>query len=315
MTISSFFKLVEIRTKVASVIPYLLGTFYTLYAFESFKPAHAVLMFMSMLIFDMTTTAINNYMDYKKAIKKEGYGYEIHNAIVSYNLNIKTVRFIIFAMLFLSAALGILLALSTNGIVLVLGMLCFGIGIAYTFGPLPISRTPFGEIFSGLTMGLLLTFITIYIHIFDQNIIEISLSPEQVLMSFDLKILFHIGLVCIPLVTCIANIMLANNICDMEEDFPNKRYTLPLYIGKEKALLLWEYLYYMAYSAILMGILLKALPLISVATLFTLLPVLKNIRQFKAQPSKGKTFICAIKNFMLLNVAYILTLVVALFFN
>ena len=315
MTISSFFKLVELRTKVASVIPYLLGTVYTLYAFDTFKPVNAVLMFLSMLIFDMTTTAINNYMDYTKAIHKEGYGYEVHNAITCYHLNINAVRFLIFVLLFISTTLGLVLALRTNGIVLLLGILCFVIGIAYTFGPLPISRTPFGEVFSGITMGLLLTFITIYIHIFDQNSIELSLSSNRVLLSFDLKILFHIGLLCIPLITCIANIMLANNICDMEEDFPNKRYTLPLYIGKEKALLLWEALYYIAYSAIVIGIVFKVLPLTSLAVLLTLIPVLKNIQLFKARQSKGETFICTIKNFMVLNVATILTLLLALFYN
>ena len=121
---------------------------------------HCSAMFLSMIIFDMATTAINNYIDYTQAIKKEGYGYEVHNAITSHNLSIKTVRFVIFAMLFISAALGIVLVMNTNRIVLLLGMLCFAIGVLYTFGPLPISRTPLGEIFSGITMGLILTFIT-----------------------------------------------------------------------------------------------------------------------------------------------------------
>lgn len=315
MTISTFFKLVEIRTKVASVIPYLLGTVYTLYAFDTFKPVNAILMFLSMIIFDMATTAINNYIDYTKAIKKDGYGYEVHNAITFHKLNIKTVRCIIFAMLVISAALGIVLALRTNMVVFLLGIFCFAIGVLYTFGPLPISRTPLGEIFSGITMGLILTFITIYIHIFDQNIISMSFSKNMLFMFLDTKILFNIGLICIPLVTCIANIMLANNICDMEEDFPNKRYTLPICIGKEKALILWKYLYYIAYGAIIVSIILKILPLTSVCTLFTLIPVIKNVHVFEAKQFKGETFICAIKNFIILNTAYILTTILALFFN
>ncbi len=315
MTISSFFKLVEIRTKVASIIPYLLGSVYTLYAFDTFKPVNAILMFLSMIIFDMTTTAINNYIDYTKAIKKDGYGYEVHNAITAHNLNIRAVRFVIFAMLFTSAILGLILALRTDYIVLLLGILCFAIGVLYTFGPLPISRTPFGEVFSGITMGLILTFITIYIHIFDQNIIGISFSKNILLMSLDLKTLFNISLICIPLIACISNIMLANNICDMAEDLPNKRYTLPLYIGKENALLLWECLYYIAYLGIILGIILKVLPLISLIVLFTLIPVLKNIHSFKAKQVKSMTFIYAIKNFMILNVAYILTLILGLIFN
>lgn len=312
MTITSFLKLVEIRTKVASVIPYLFGTFYALYAFDTFKPKNALLMFLSMIIFDMTTTAINNYMDYTKAIKKEGYGYEVHNAITAHNLNIKTVRYVIYGMLAISSVLGILLALNTNIIVFLLGILCFAIGVLYTFGPLPISRTPLGEIFSGFVMGLILTFISIYIHIFDQNIIVLSLSSNVFIVRFDLKTLFNIGIACIPLITCIANIMLANNICDMEEDFPNNRFTLPIYIGKKNTLMLWEFLYYFAYISIVIGIILGSLPLTSAVTLITLIPVLKNIQAFEEKQFKGETFICAIKNFMVLNTAYILSIILAL---
>lgn len=314
MTISSFLQLVEIRTKVASVIPYLLGTFYTLYTFDTFRPKNALLMFLSMIIFDMTTTAINNYIDYTKAIKKDGYGYEVHNAITLHSLNIKMVRYLIYTMLFISASLGILLALNTNIIVFLLGVLCFAIGILYTFGPLPISRTPFGEVFSGITMGLILPFISIYIHIFDQNTIDLSLTKNSFLMFLDIRMLLGIGITCIPLITCIANIMLANNICDMEEDFPNKRFTLPIYIGKEKALILWECLYYLAYISIVVGVILKILPLISVCTLLTLIPVLKNIQVFEAKQFKGETFIYSVKNFIILNMVYILTIILALFF-
>ena len=54
MNIKSFLKLVEIQTKVASVIPYLLGTFYALYRYDNFNIKNAIIMFLSMIIFDMT---------------------------------------------------------------------------------------------------------------------------------------------------------------------------------------------------------------------------------------------------------------------
>lgn len=314
MTISSFLKLVELPTKVASVIPYFVGTLYTLYAFDTFKPINALLMFLSMLIFDMATTAINNYMDYIKAVKKEGYGYEVHNAIPKYGLKTSQVRFLIYIMLFISSVLGVLLALRTNFIVLLLGIVCFSIGILYTFGPLPISRTPFGELFSGVTMGLVLTFITIYIHVFDQGIINVNLAHNILTMSLDLSHLIGIGIICLPLVTCIANIMLANNLCDMEEDLANKRYTLPLHIGKKNGLLLWEVFYYIAYIAILVGVIIHILPWISLLTVITLLPVRKNIEIFKGKQFKGETFVCAIKNFLALNVTYIITLIIGVLF-
>ena len=66
MKIRSFLKLVEIQTKVASMIPFILGTVYSLYRFNKFNALNFLLMFISLLTIDMTTTAVNNYMDYKR---------------------------------------------------------------------------------------------------------------------------------------------------------------------------------------------------------------------------------------------------------
>lgn len=308
MSITVFLKLVELPTKVASVIPFLFGTLYALYAFDSFDWKNAVLMFLAMLIFDMTTTAINNYIDFMTARKKDGYGYEIHNAMGAYDLSPQLVRILIYIMLAVSTVLGLCLVYRTNLTVLVFGVLCFAIGILYTSGPLPISRTPFGEVFSGFTMGLVLTFITIYIHVFDQDLLNLSFSDWQVNLNFNLKILIGIFLVCVPLINCIANIMIANNLCDMAEDLINKRYTLPIYIGKKSGLVLWEVLYYLSYIAIVIGVLIGYLPWLCLLTLITLIPIRKNIAAFKVHQTKKDTFIFAIKNFLTLNSYYILTL-------
>ena len=157
MSISSFLKLVEIQTKVASVIPFSLGTVYALYRYKQFNFNNFILMFISLIVFDMTTTAINNYYDYKRAIKKQGYGYESHNAIVSYHIKESTVQFTILVLLLIAIVSGLLLFLNTSIVVLLIGMLSFAVGILYSFGPVPISRTPLGEIFSGFTMGFIIT--------------------------------------------------------------------------------------------------------------------------------------------------------------
>ncbi len=49
--------------------------------------------------------------------------------------------------------------------------------------------------------------------------------------------------ISLPLVCTIANIMLSNNICDLETDITNHRYTLVYYIGKKQALV--SIVYYM----------------------------------------------------------------------
>jgi 1,4-dihydroxy-2-naphthoate polyprenyltransferase len=311
LNIVSFFKLVEIQTKVASVIPFLLGTFYTLYRYDNFNIKNAIIMFASMIIFDMTTTAINNYMDYAKAVKKEGYGYETHNAIVKYNLNPILVKLTIYIMLSLATFLGLLLVKNTNIIVLLVGAVSFVIGITYSFGPIPISRTPFGEILSGLAMGFIITFLAIYIHIFDLKILSISFSNlNNVSINLNIVELIYIFIISLPLIMGIANIMLANNICDIEDDIVNKRYTLPIYIGKENALKVFKWIYYIGFIAIVAGVLLRILPIVSIVTLLALKIVQKNINKFNKIQTKKDTFILAVKNCVIMNAFYALTVLV-----
>ncbi|MBE6053264.1 MAG: 1,4-dihydroxy-2-naphthoate polyprenyltransferase [Clostridium sartagoforme] len=311
MNIVSFLKLVEIQTKVASVIPFLLGTFYTLYRYDNFNIKNAIIMFASMIIFDMTTTAINNYMDYAKAVKKEGYGYETHNAIVKYNLNPILVKLTIYIMLSLATFLGLLLVKNTNIIVLLVGAVSFVIGITYSFGPIPISRTPFGEILSGLAMGFIITFLAIYIHIFDLKILSISFSNlNNVSINLNIVELIYIFIISLPLIMGIANIMLANNICDIEDDIVNKRYTLPIYIGKENALKVFKWIYYIGFIAIVAGVLLRILPIVSIVTLLALKIVQKNINKFNKIQTKKDTFILAVKNCVIMNAFYALTVLV-----
>jgi len=313
LKISSFLKLVEIQTKAASVIPYLLASFFVYYRYNTFNFKNAIIMFLSMIIFDMTTTAINNYIDYSKAIKKEGFGYESHNAIVKDKLNPNHVRYLIYTMLGIAIILGLLLVVNTNIIVLLLGALAFAIGITYTFGPIPISRTPFGEVFSGLAMGFLLTFITIYIHIFDMGILNINYSNfNSINIMFNLKELIILFIVCLPAITGISNIMLANNICDIEDDIVNRRYTLPIYIGKEKALKLFKWLYYIGYIAIVMAVIIRALPVYSLLAILVFKKVKENINKFNKLQTKKDTFGLSVQNFAMTNFVLAITVLLGI---
>ncbi|MBS4538642.1 1,4-dihydroxy-2-naphthoate polyprenyltransferase [Clostridium sp. D2Q-11] len=310
MNIISFLKLVEIQTKVASQIPFLLGTTYALYRYNTFDYKNFILLFISLLSFDMATTAINNYIDYKKAIKKHGFGYETHNAIVNYRLKESTVQITIGVLITIAISFGIVLFLNTNLVILFLGVLSFLVGVLYSFGPIPISRMPLGEIFSGIFMGFIISFISIYIHIYDKGVATILLQGSSIHISFNMVDIVNIFLVSLPAVVGIANIMLANNICDIDDDIHNKRYTLPIYIGKEKALNLFKYLYYILYMDIIVLVLLRRLPLVSLLVLITFVPVKKNIDKFFQKQTKKDTFIIAVKNFVLVNIINIFCIII-----
>lgn len=300
MKIASFFRLVEIQTKLASVLPFAIGTLFAVYKYGEFNTANFFMLLISILFFDMTTTAINNYFDDKRAIAKQGYNYETFNSVVKQIFNEKTVVSIIFIMLSIASVFGVLLYLNTDVVVLLLGILSFGVGIFYSFGPIPISRTPFGEIVSGFFMGFILILLAVYVHVQDMDFIKITFENQ----IFDLKVnmfwAMEVFVLCVPSIAGISNIMLANNICDMDEDIVNKRYTLPIHVGKHNALVLFRTTYIIGFVSILIGVIFKVLPWLMILSLLVAIPVFKNVDSFFKLQSKKDTFALSVKSFLIL---------------
>lgn len=315
MSISSFLKFVEIRTKLASVIPFILGTLFCAYRYKTFNPANFIIMFISLFAFDMATTAINNYCDFRKAHKDFVKSHESENAIVEYNLTKSQTLSVIFILLGIATIFGIALTLRTNLVVFLIGAVSFFIGVFYTFGPIPISRMPLGELFSGFFMGFVIFFLSIYIHIFDKNIISLAYKNGIIYFGINVVEILYIFLVSLPLIVGIANIMFANNICDLKKDILNKRFTLAYYLGKDTSLKLFRLLYYIGYADIVILLMLKLLPIWSLLSLATLISVNKNINTFCDRPVKSETFVLAVKNFVLMNLSQILIILITLIIN
>lgn len=251
-------------------------------------------MLISLITFDMTTTTINNYCD-KNYVGFKG----------------STILKIISTLLFTAILSGIFLVLNTNIVVLIIGIISFLAGIFYTFGPIPLSRMPLGEIFSGTFMGIGIIFLSIYIQTLDQNILSLVLSGNNMIITANIKEIIIIILFAVPAACAIANIMLANNICDVPEDILRKRFTLPYYIGIENSLELFKVLYYIAFVDILLLVILRITPLWNILTLITLIPVNNNIKRFVQAPSKDKTFLMSIKNFMLINLPQVIIITIS----
>ncbi len=271
---------------------------------------HTLLFFVAMLLFDLTTTAINNYMDYRKAMSEEYR--ETSNIIGQKELSEKVVISIIIIMLAIATALGLWLVVLTDLIVLLIGMLCFGIGIFYTFGPIPLSRMPLGEVFSGVTMGFGIIFLTIYINAFDQGIAQLSVEGSMILFQLDILNVLAILLISLPCVFTIAGIMLANNICDLEEDIQNKRFTLPYYIGKNNAIKLFDILYIATFISFIAAVAIGLLPSILLLVLLIIVPVYKQLKKFHKRQKKAETFVVSIRNLVMINGTFATILLLSL---
>lgn len=286
MVIGTFLNYVEIKTKITSTFAFLITIAYLFYIGNPVNWKLTLIFFLAMFIFDLTTTAINNYIDTKTNHQSLGFKRE-------------TALAIIFVMLGISTALGLYLAYLSDFVVLLIGAVCFMCGILYTFGPIPISRQPLGEIFSGLFYGLLIPFILLYINLPKGTLINLSVNFTAINLNVNIIPTLTIILLSIPPVCTTANIMLANNICDLERDIMVKRFTLPFYLGR-KAVYLFAGLYYLVYFDIILMVVLGKLPVVCLLSLITVYPVQKNINLFFKEQDKATTFIVSIKNYVLI---------------
>ena len=305
-------ELVELRTKIASVIPFVVGLLYSIWTFGNFNAVNMALFFIGMVCFDMATTVMNNLMDYVKA-KNETYRQE-ENIIGTSALTVKQAAMIFGSLVGVATIIGIILVVRTNVILLFVGMLCFVIGIFYTFGPIPISRMPLGEVLSGVTMGFGIFWIVIFLNSPEASFARMGLEEGILFIRLALLDHFKVVLLSLPLVCTIANIMLSNNLCDLETDITNHRYTLVYYIGKPTALKLYQGLYLVSFIAIVLAVVFKIAPILMIGTLVVGIPVYKNIQLFIQKQEKKTTFALAIKNMLMIHVMQMVLLVISVIF-
>lgn len=77
------------------------------------------------------------------------------------------------------------------------------------------------------------------------------------------------SIVSLPAVFTIANIMLANNICDKDEDVVIGRKTLAYYLGTKHSLTLLQINYVFSYLGLILSAILGYLPWLILLSLFT----------------------------------------------
>jgi 1,4-dihydroxy-2-naphthoate octaprenyltransferase len=308
MSLKVFLKVVEIQTKLASLFPFAIGVLFSIAYFKQFQLGYTLLFFIGMVVFDMATTAINNYMDFKKA-KSTVYKYE-ENIIGSSGVSPELVRNMILGMIAFTAIIGIFLTVKTGWLFLVLGGICCFIGVFYTFGPIPLSRMPLGEVFSGFTMGLGIFAMTIYLNVMSNRPFYLSFDWQKGNFALvgNFWTVLAVVLASLPMVFTIANIMLANNLRDLDTDIENHRYTLVYYIGRKQGVMLFQLMMLACYLVILIGLLVGVYRWPILIVFLSLLPIRKNLQLFKEELPHPKSFGYSIKNLILFNGSYLLGL-------
>lgn len=298
MNFKIFAELIELKAKTASIFPFLLGLAYSLYHYQSVNLSALAIYFVAMFMFNCFVDIWDNYNDYHKAVDTDDYQKNT-NIIGRENLSMGLIKSLLAFFFFGSLILGIIVALMTGWAVFWLGLLCYAVGVFYAGGPKPLSSLPLGELLSGLTMGYVIFLICLYIN-----------SSQNFVWSFaNLATTF---LIALPNTLLIANLMLANNTCDLEEDEANHRYTIVHYIGKKAALIWWTTALILAFVAIVVAVILGLLSPIMVLILLIAPLMIKFARPYLQKQVKKETFISSVKILMVFQLVQVLLFFVSL---
>lgn len=296
-------KFVEVQTKTTCTMVFLLCIAFFFHLELSIAWPETVIFMLATVLVDLATTATNNYMGYKK----EGEVLTVEP---------KTGRFIIFGLFALATVLGIVLVIMTqNVLILIAGALSFLVGATYTAGPLPIAATPLGELMSGVIQGYVNAFILALINLPAARFIFLSLEDQFI--SLQIEWPWFIAFILFGWIptALIANVMLANNTCDLTKDEAIGRYTLPHYIGRKVALRLYGLLYLSIYLAIVALVLIGAFSPWQLLTLLTAFAVFKNVREFWQKQVKAETFVLSLKNLAMIMLSLTATLFISAIIN
>lgn len=207
-----FLRIVEIRTKVVSVSALLIGTSFAAWSAQAFDATIFLLMAAATLLVDMGTTAFNSYFDFAGGVDTATHNRERDKVLVHDRGTHPFQAFLIGAACFLLAMpLGLTIGYLAGWEIIFVGAACMAVGYLYNGGPIPLSRTPFGELFAGGFLGGVLVLLSYYVQ-------AQQLTTQSVLIA-------------LPSLFMVAGILTVNNTCDVEGDRAAGRRTLSIVFG------------------------------------------------------------------------------------
>ena len=212
MSLRDFLAVVEIRTKAVSFSALLLGTLYAWYDIGSLRPLVLILVVLAALSVDMGTTAFNSFFDYARGVDNRLFNREGDKVLVHGGVAPGHALLISGALFAVAAGLGIALAVLVHPVLILVGVVSMAVGFLYNAGPLPISRTPVGEVFAGGFLGTVLMLIAYSVH---------GRAPDT-----------GVFFVSLPSWLFVASILTTNNTCDIEGDRAAGRRTLSVLLGR-----------------------------------------------------------------------------------
>lgn len=257
-----WWQLTRPHTLTAGFVPVTIGSALALQDGE-LNLVLFIAMLVASLLIQAATNMFNEYYDYKRGLDNEN-SVGIGGAIVRDGVNPRTVLNLAFSFFGIATLIGVYICVQSSWWVAVVGVLCMLTAYLYTGGPFPIAYTPFGEIVSGLFMGLIIIILSYFIQ-------TGVITTESILIS-------------VPISVLVGAIMLSNNIRDLDGDKENGRKTVAILIGRSNAVNLLATMFIFSYAWII------ALAFLGITSYWLLFVFLSIPKAYKAVVGfKGKT--------------------------
>lgn len=260
------------RTLAAALGPTILGAAFSYYAFGALHGTelaifHTILIFLAVVSAQIIANLWNELKDFKSGLDA---GQKIGNAgsLTRGAVTPKLISTMIKVLMIVPIIIGLYLSSTITWWYIPAGIICILISFLYSGGPKPISRTPFGEISSGIAMGFAIVLITGYA------------------WTRELSLAFLIP--ALPATLLVGSIMLTNNIRDIRNDENHGRRTLPIILGRDRAISLMSINYIFNFIWIGAWIYLKVLPIPALLALIAIIPAFKTIKTFYTQVDEIK---------------------------
>jgi len=220
-----WWKLLRPHTLTASFVPVILGTAIALPT-SGIKIPLFIAMLVASLLIQAATNMFNEYFDYKRGLDTaDSVG--IGGTIVRDGVKPKTVLNLAYIFCGIATLIGVYICMMSSWWLALIGTICMMAGYFYTGGPYPIAYTPFGELVSGLFMGLILVLISFFVE-------ADTITSTSILIA-------------VPIAILVGGIMMANNIRDLDSDKEKGRHTLAIILGHKKAISFLSGMFAVAY--------------------------------------------------------------------
>lgn len=252
-------KLLRPHTLTASFIPVAIGTVLALPS-QQFRLGLFIIMLLASILIQIATNVFNEYYDYKRGLDHE-HSVGIGGTIVRYGVAPQKVLVIAQYLTAIGILLGLYLCHEISWYLLPIGLSCAAVGYLYSGGPFPISATPFGELVSGVCMGLIIIVISFFLQ-------TGTVTTLSIMGSLSTSVL-------------IGAILMSNNLRDLEDDKKHGRQTLAILLQRTKATYCLIGMFIFSYLWILFLVTINMLPPWSLLSFISIPKAIQASRLFQ----------------------------------